>query len=233
VKLARALAENARANGVDFLFKNEVKEIERKDTYFIVKTTEKIFKGSFVINAAGINADRVAEMVKARDFTYVPVKGVLTDFDEEAGEVFRHQAFYLPKLGDPHVRAVVPIVYGGLRVGIYLDFVMRSDRTLPPQGERHNLSVIKDIVPDFPFEKHIKRTFFGIMPFTNAETGWHDFIVDIPARVPGWINIVLGPAGVSSAPMLGKKVVELLTTSGLYLEPDPRFSPTAKRGVKD
>ncbi len=232
-KLAVALAENAKANGVNFLLENEVVNIEKNNNHFIITTNKTKVKGSFVVNAAGINADRIAEMVKARDFTYVPVKGVLTDFDEETSEVFHHQAFYLPRLGEPHVRAVVPIVYGGLRVGIYLDFVMRSDKRLPPQGQQHNLSVIKDIVPDYPFEKHVKRSFFGIMPFTNAETGWHDFIVDIPSHVPGWINVILGPAGVSASPMLGKKVVELLSLSGLYLEPNPRFSPTAKRGVKE
>jgi glycerol-3-phosphate dehydrogenase len=233
VKLTKALAENAKANGVEFLLNNEVKKIERKDTYFIIHTNETSVKASYVVNAAGINADKVAEMAGARDFTYVPVKGVLTDFDEETTEVFKHQAYYLPRLGEAHVKAVVPIIYGGLRVGIYLDFVMRSDTSLPSQALEHNLKVIKEIVPDYPFEKHIKRTFFGIMPFTNAETGWHDFIVDIPDHVPRWINVVLGPAGVSSAPMLGSKVVELLSMSGLYLEPKSNFSPTAKRGVKE
>ncbi len=233
IKLTKALAENARANGVDFLLENEVKHVERKEGYFVINTDKTSVKSKFVVNAAGINVDRIAEMVKARNFTYVPTKGVLTDFDEETSEIFRHQAFYLPRLGEPHVKAVVPIIYGGLRVGIYLDFVMRSDKNLPPQGLQHNLNVIKEIVPDYPFEKHIKRTFFGIMPLTNAETGWHDFIIDIPEHVPNWINIVLGPAGVSASPMLGEKVVELLSMSGLYLEPKPNFDPSAKRGVRE
>ncbi len=231
IKLAKALAENARANGIEFLLGNEIKSIEKNKDYFIVNTSKNSIKTKFVINATGINVDKIAEMVKARDFTYVPVKGILTDFDEETTELFSHQAFYLPRLGDPHVRAVVPIISGGLRVGIYLDFVMRTDKSLPSQGLRHNLNVIGDIIPGYPFRKHIKRTFFGIMPLTNAETGWHDFIVDIPNYVPRWINVVLGPAGVSSAPMLGKKVVDLLMMSGVHLEPKPNFNPSTKRGV--
>ncbi len=232
VKLAVALAENAKANGVEFLLKNEVKKIMREDEYFTIMTNETSVKGSFVVNASGINADRLAEMVKARDFSYIPVKGVLTDFDEDTSEVFRHQAFYLPSLGEPHVKAVVPLIYGGFRVGIHLSFTLRSDKEIPLGAVDHNLGVIKSIAPGYPFEKHIKKTFFGIMPLTNAETGWHDFVVDIPPHVPRWINIVLGPAGVSSSPMLGKKVVELLSTSGLEMEPNPRFSSSAKGGVK-
>ncbi|MCE4614036.1 MAG: FAD-dependent oxidoreductase [Desulfurococcales archaeon] len=232
VVLTKSLAENAKANGIELLLGNAVKNIERKDTYFLINTNEATVKASFVVNAAGINTDRIAEMVRARNFSYVPVKGVLTDFDEETSEVFSHQAFYLPRLGDPHVRAVVPIVYGGLRIGIYLDFVMKSDKTLPPQGLKHNLKVVKEVIPGYPFEKHIKRTFFGIMPITNAEVGWHDFIVDVPEYVPRWVNIILGPAGVSSAPMLGKRVAELLMTSGLYLLPKSNFNPTEKGGVK-
>ncbi|MCE4605964.1 MAG: FAD-dependent oxidoreductase [Desulfurococcales archaeon] len=232
VLLARSLAENAKANGVELLFGNEVKTIERKDTYFLVNTNETTVRASFVVNAAGINAESIAEMVGARNFSYVPVKGILTDFDEETSEVFSHQAFYLPRLGDPHIRAVVPIVYGGLRVGIHLDFVLRSDKNIPLQGLEHNLKVVKEVIPDYPFEKHVKRTFYGIMPLTNAEVGWHDFIVDIPEYVPKWVNVILGPAGVSSAPMLGKKVAELLMTSGLYLTPRTDFNPIVERGVK-
>jgi glycerol-3-phosphate dehydrogenase len=233
VKVARALAENAHANGVEFSFNTEVIGVERNEDHFIIETNKGKIKAGFVVNAAGINADKVAEMANARNFSYIPVKGVLTDFAEETSEIFKHQAFYLPQPGDPHVRAVVPIIYGGLRVGIYLDFVMRTDKTLPPEGLQHNLNVIKEIVPDFPFENHVKRTFYGIMPLTNAEVGWHDFIIDIPEYVPRWINIILGPAGLTSSPMLGKKVIDLLLTSGLYLEPKANFSPTNKRGVKD
>ncbi|MEB2835972.1 MAG: FAD-dependent oxidoreductase [Desulfurococcales archaeon] len=232
VEYARALAENAKANGVDLYLGAEVKFIERRADHFMVNTDSEVFRAGFIVNAAGIDADRVAEMVPgARNFSYVPLKGVLVDLDEEAGELFRHQAYFLASPLEPHVRAVVPLIHGGLRLGIYLQPSLRSDKSVPSGAVEHDLSVMSDIVPGHDYRSHVARVIVGIMPFTNAETGWHDYIVDIPELVPRWVNIVLGPAGVSASPMLGRRVVELLSLSGLHLEEKRGFNPRARASL--
>lgn len=55
--------------------------------------------------------------------------------------------------------------------------------------------------------------------------------MDIPELVPRWVNIVLGPAGVSASPMLGRRVVELLSLSGLQLEEKRGFDPRARASL--
>jgi len=232
-ELTRALAENARANGVDFFLGYEVKQVEKTPEGFRLEAGGEVFETRYVVNAAGIEADRVAELVPgARDFSYVPVKGVLVDLDEEASTVLRHHVYLLQRPLEPHVKAAVPLLDGRLRLGIYLEYTYRSDREAGREAVDHDLRVIEEIAPGRDYRRHISRVIVGVMPLTNAETGWHDFIVDIPDHVPGWVNIVLGPAGVSAAPMLGRRVAELLAYSGLSLEPRRGFNPRARRGVE-
>ncbi len=101
IKVAKALAENAKANGVEFLLKQEVTKIERQGiTYSIYTRQGLIIKSTFVINASGIEVDRVAEMVSARNFSIVPLKGTLTDFDEEVGKLISHEVHVLPRMED-------------------------------------------------------------------------------------------------------------------------------------
>ncbi len=234
VKLTQALAENAHANGVEFRLGVEVEAIERaSDGSFLVRAGGETIRARFIVNSAGVDADRVADMVPgARDFSYVPMKGVLTDFDREAGEQVKHQLYYLPRPGEPHVKTLVPTIDGGLRAGIYLEYTYRSDREVTAQAIEYNLGIAREIIPNFPFEKHVTRSFAGVMPFTNPETGWHEYIVDIPEHLPNWVNIVLGPAGVSASPMVARRVVELLSISGLILEPNPRFSPSSRKPLE-
>jgi len=234
IEYTKALAENASANGVTFKFGFEVAEIERGPDYFEIKDREgERLRARFIVNAAGIDADKIAELVPgARDFSYVPVKGVLVDLDEEASRLFSHHAYFLPSPLEGHVKAVVPLIDGRLRLGIYLQASYRSDRSVPKGAIEHDVGVMKEIVPGFRFEDHIARVIVGVMPLTNFETGWHDYIVDIPSRVPRWVNVVLGPAGVSASPMLGKRVAELIALSGFELRPREGFNPRARRPLR-
>ncbi|MGC8663910.1 MAG: NAD(P)/FAD-dependent oxidoreductase [Thermoplasmata archaeon] len=231
-KVAKSMAENAASNGIEFIFNQEIKKIERSGINYTIKTNDDEIRASYIINAAGINADRIAEMVGARDFSYVPLKGTLTDFDEDAGKIINHEVHYLPRMEDlPNLKTAVPTVNGLFRDGIYLEMSYRNNKEIKKEAVNHNIKAAKELFPNFPFEKHIEKTFTGFMAMTNPETGWHDFIIDIPNFIPNWVNIVLGPAGVTAAPMLGEKVVDLLRMSGLKLETNPRFDPTSKRGV--
>jgi glycerol-3-phosphate dehydrogenase len=58
-----ALAENAVNNGVDLKLESEVINIENNNDYFEIETVKEKFKSRFVVNAAGIYADKIAEML--------------------------------------------------------------------------------------------------------------------------------------------------------------------------
>ncbi|HCM11761.1 MAG TPA: FAD/NAD(P)-binding oxidoreductase, partial [Lachnospiraceae bacterium] len=61
--LTIALAENACVNGAEFFFDTEVTAIEKKEGSYFVHTTKGIFESRIVINAAGVYADKLHNMV--------------------------------------------------------------------------------------------------------------------------------------------------------------------------
>jgi len=230
-EVAKAYAENAKANGVDFLFNTKIKNIKREENKFELHTDNALIKSNIVINASGIEADRVAEIVKARDFSYVPLKGTLVEFDEELGKLINHETTILPR-GSPHLQVVSPTVDNKLKAGIHLLMSFRSDKEVKDYAVNHAINVAKTLYPALRFENHITKSFVGFMAMTNPDTGWHDFVIANHDFVPNWINIVLGPAGVSASPMLGKKVVEILTKSGLILKEKSNYNPSIRKKVE-
>jgi glycerol-3-phosphate dehydrogenase len=230
-EVAKAYAENAKANGVDFLFNTKIKNIKREENKFELHTDNALIKSNIVINASGIEADRVAEIVKARDFSYVPLKGTLVEFDEELGKLINHETTILPR-GSPHLQVVSPTVDNKLKAGIHLVMSFRSDKEVKDYAVNHAINVAKALYPALRFENHITKSFVGFMAMTNPDTGWHDFVISTHDFVPNWINIVLGPAGVSASPMLGKKVVEILTKSGLILKEKSNYNPSIRKKVE-
>ena len=57
-QLTIALAENANVNGVEFFFREEVIEILKGKNGFQIRTRKKQLEGKYIINAAGVYADK-------------------------------------------------------------------------------------------------------------------------------------------------------------------------------
>ena len=103
-----ALAENAFANGVEFQFNTEVEGIEKIEGGFRLKTSQGVYEAKCVVNAAGVYADKIHNMVSevnttregldeaaeksARTVKNVPLRQVITSFAglraHEAGHEF-------------------------------------------------------------------------------------------------------------------------------------------------
>ncbi|MCF8062044.1 MAG: NAD(P)/FAD-dependent oxidoreductase, partial [Deltaproteobacteria bacterium] len=74
--LTIALAENARANGVEFLLGREVTGISRNGGGFRVRTASgERFEAGVLINAAGLFSDRICRMVGIGDYRIYPCRG--------------------------------------------------------------------------------------------------------------------------------------------------------------
>lgn len=81
-----AFAENAIQNGVTFLLKAEVLDIEHKDKVTAVETTRGIIKPRLLINAAGLFSDEISKMAGDGFFTIHPRKGEIAILDKKYGE---------------------------------------------------------------------------------------------------------------------------------------------------
>ena len=59
-----ALAENAFVNGVEFKFNTEVIDIKKVDEHFEIQTNNGVYEAKYIVNAAGVYADKFHNMVR-------------------------------------------------------------------------------------------------------------------------------------------------------------------------
>ena len=89
-EMALGLGENAQANGVDFKFNTEVKGIIKNNDSFTITTNDGEIETKLVINAAGVFADDINNMISSNHFEIKPRKGEYCLFDKSVGETFTH-----------------------------------------------------------------------------------------------------------------------------------------------
>ncbi|KAJ3349393.1 hypothetical protein HDU91_006396, partial [Kappamyces sp. JEL0680] len=126
-----ALAENAITNGVRFYLNHEVIDILRvaDDTsisshskngvHFLIRTNRDgdSFRAKIVINAAGLQADRIAAMVGANDFSITPRKGEYLLMNKNQGHLAKHVLFPVPQKATGKGILVSPTFHGNLLLG--------------------------------------------------------------------------------------------------------------------
>ena len=70
-----AFAENAATNGVEFKFDTEVTGLEKKDGSWVIKTSQGDIETKYVVNAAGVYADKFHNMVSGKKLLITPRRG--------------------------------------------------------------------------------------------------------------------------------------------------------------
>ncbi len=71
-----AYAENAAENGVEFRFDTEVLHIERKGSHWLLQTNRGEIETTYVVNAAGVYADKFHNMVSSKKLHITPRRGI-------------------------------------------------------------------------------------------------------------------------------------------------------------
>ncbi len=204
--LTIALAENACDNGVEFFFHTEVKEIEKTSGGYDLITSKGVLHTAYVINAAGVYADRFHNLVSDKKLTIIPRKGDYLLLDKEAGNHVSHTMFQLPgKMGKGVL--VTPTVHGNLLAGPTASDVEEKEdvKTTAKEG--------KDImekaswgVKDIPFRQVI-TSFSGL----RAHEVGGDFIIGEVFDAPGFFDAAgIESPGLTSAPAIGKYLAELV-----------------------
>ena len=112
-----ALAENANVNGVQFEFGREVTDIKRERGGFVVKCADgSLYEAKFVVNAAGVYADRFHNMVSAHKLHITPRRGEYLLMDKKTLGFVHATIFQCPtKMGKGVL--VTPTCHGNLLIG--------------------------------------------------------------------------------------------------------------------
>ena len=222
-----ALAENATTNGVEFKFNTEAKDIEKIDDGFIIKTNNGDIKTKYIVNAAGVYADKFHNMVSENKINITARKGEYCLLDKTAGCHVSKTIFSLPgKMGKGVL--VSPTTHGNLIVGpTSTDIADKEGLNTTRDGLDTILEKSSMNVKNIPMRQVI-TSFAGL----RAHEDNHEFIIKELEDVKGFIDCAGSESpGLTSAPAIGIMVADILKEK-LSLEKNPDFIGI-RRGILD
>lgn len=227
-KLTIALAENAIQNGTKVLLETEVRDIlvEDKKVRGVV-TNRGTIETQFVINAAGIFADEIAEMAGAKEFTIHPRKGSILLFDKEEEGYVNHQVSELRFPQDPYTKGggVLMTVDGNINWGpTAIEVPDKEDKSVTREEIEGIFEKYGFIFPNFP--KNSVITYFAGL---RAATYKEDFFIKASKNIRGFVNVAgIQSPGLTAAPAIAEMVLKILKDAGLKMEEKENFNPMRK-----
>ena len=217
-----AMAENAAVNGVTFQFDTTVTGFTAGEEGWTVHTDKGDVTARCVVNAAGVYADRLHNMVSAKKLHITPRRGDYYLLDKAAGEVAHATLFQLPgKFGKGVL--VSPTVHGNTIVGpTAIDIEDKDSTATTREGLDQVAQKAAISVPGIPLRQTI-TSFAGL----RAHEDGGEYIIGEVSAAPGFFDCAgIESPGLSSSPAIGEMVAGLLKEK-LGLSPRPDF--VAKR----
>jgi len=224
-ELVFAFSENARANGVSLLVGSEVRGIRPERGGFTIETSGEEIRARYVVNAAGLHAEKIAQMVGANNFSIShETKSTCLILDRCLGDHVQH---VVTGVADPKAfsrfKVVMPTFHRNLLVYTPIPEPSRGieDRAIEKRTLDITFQTARLLTPDIDFETHIIASFSGL----TARNNRGDFIIEASQKTPAFVNVALPPPGVTCSPAIGKQAVEILRNAGLRLMEKPNFNP--------
>ncbi len=201
-----ALAENAYVNGVEFRFHTQVEDIKKTEEGYTLYTNKGTFKTKCVVNAAGVYADRLHNMVSEEKMEIIPRRGDYCLLDKSAGNHVGMTIFALPsKLGKGIL--VSPTVHGNLLIGpTAVDVEDKEGTNTTREGLEQVIEKAGMNVRDIPMRQVI-TSFAGLRAHTEAD----DFIIGEAEDAAGFIDCAgIESPGIASCPAIGEMTARIV-----------------------
>ncbi|MBQ9156909.1 MAG: NAD(P)/FAD-dependent oxidoreductase [Eubacterium sp.] len=207
--LAIAMGENAAVNGCEFKFETKVTGIVKKDDHYEVETSKGTFESKIVVNAAGVYADELHNMVSENKIKIIARKGEYLLLDKELGNYFTKTVFTLPgKMGKGVLTA--PTIHGNLYVG----------PTATDVEDKESTNTTQEILDDLVYKAQHSHLTKDVLPmnkvitsFSGLRAHWenHEFIVEEVADSPGFFDAAgIESPGLTSSPAIGEMMAGLI-----------------------
>lgn len=207
-QLTVALAEVAAQNGVDFLFNTRVTGVEKSGDKWLVSSNEAQVTTKIVVNAAGVYADEIHNLVcqPGDELSITPRRGQYFVLDTAAQGYVKHTVFALPTAYGKGV-LVSPTTAGNILVGPTAEDIDNKEGVDTTQD---GLSQIREkssiTMKDVPLW-HSIRTFSGL----RAHQPNHDFVIGEVAGAAGFVDCAaIESPGLTSAPAIGRMVAGIV-----------------------
>jgi glycerol-3-phosphate dehydrogenase len=213
--------ENAIDNGVKLYLNERITGIRPIKDGYEVMTTKGVHMGRLLINATGVNADLVAEMLGPNKFSIKPRKGSYFVLDHFDNDFLKHIIFPMP---DEHGKGIVATPSYSYNYLVGPNSNSSEDRD-DLGTERETMEYIKTqalkLVPKIPFDKVI-RTFSGL----RATPSGGDFIIEPAPGHPTFINVAgIESPGLASAPAIAEYVLDQYVKNLISLKPKKNYNP--------
>src|SRR6056297_1351402 len=208
--VAIAAVENAVLNGMEFRPGEQVIEIETEKTVNgksvkQVKTDKAQYPCDIVINAAGLYADKIAQMAEAPCPVLHPRKGEYILLDKKLGPIVTNVLFPVPTKQSKGV-LVLPTVDGGILLGPTAEDLggdQKEDTSTTSKGLNEVRHKTSSMVNGLDFSQTVK-IFAGLRP----EDPQKDFVIG-KTNVYGFINAAaMRSPGLTAAPAIAEHLGE-------------------------
>lgn len=207
-ELAIASAENAIMNGCELKLNFNVKSINVIDEGFEIESDDSVVHARYIVNAAGVYADKIYGMVAEPEFSITPRRGQYYLLDKEAFGLVNSVVFPCPsELGKGTL--LTPTVDKNIIIGPDSEPLSKEDKEAT-ETSKDRLDLVKDmasrLIDDISYRMNI-TTFAGL----RAESNTGDFIIEESKKVAKFINVAgIKSPGLSSAPAIAEYVVDIL-----------------------
>ena len=223
--LVIGLIENAVANGCRLMLQTEVRGIQFcDDGRFALQTSRGEILSSWVINAAGLYADKVARMIGDDSYTLKFLKQERMILDKQGARSVRHLVRSLSN-GNPTGDFIGPTVDGNVMAGCLVEPV-----ETPERAETSDEGICGHVIPQYRrLIEGLKpelciRPFAGTIPLAGLE--YH--ICSAPGA-RRFVNFVLGASGLTGSVAMGRHLVEtVLPQAGFDSKLRTDFDPLRK-----
>lgn len=221
-ELTVALANNAAKNGVDVFLEAGVEAIEVKADHKLLKTAKGDFKAELVINAAGLYADKIANMVGIDKFKITPRRGEYYLYDKKMELDLEKTIFPVPTKVSKGI-VVTPTDERNILIGPNAEEIESvENKSTTRAGLDKVMEGANKTIPGLS-KKGIIREFVGLRPAIK-ETG--DFLIEASDKVTGFINVAgIQSPGLASSPAIAEMVVGIVKEELGSLEEKADFDP--------
>lgn len=220
-----ALAENGVLNGGKIFLNSEVVKIEKDDTFKITTSKSEVIEGKYIVNAAGVYADAIHNLICKESFKIIPRRGEYFVMDKSQGKLFTNTVFQCPTTLGKGI-LVTPTVHGNLIVGPNAEDIYDKDAVnTTSEGLDYVIETTKKTTENINFRESI-RNFAGLRAIPDTE----DFVIGEDKDVKGFVDVAgMKSPGLSAAPAIAIEVVKILQNIGLSNEENKNFNGNRKR----
>lgn len=198
--LTLGAAENAAENGVEFRFDCPVTGVFPDENGYVVETPQGVVHARAVVNAAGIHADEINNMVSATKLAIRPVRGEYHLYNNEI-RLFNHTLFQAPTPAGKGV-LVASVAFGNMICGPNaMPQESKDNLATTAEGLAEVLEKAARVWPGATAEGVISN--FAGLRAKNAQGD--DFVVGFAPDAPGFFNLAcIDSPGLASAPALAE-----------------------------